>query len=359
MTKTENLQARALGFLSFKRVSGVYVLVALFILFSIWIPDLWLTRTTWIALASEQAVTATVALGLTVALAAGVFDLAVGAAMGVASATVATLCVEVGWDPLPAALVGLGTGFCIGLLNSLVVVKFRVDSFVATLGMSAVLFAMLLKITDNQQIVGLPTGFLKISSTRLAGIPVLFVVTIGVAIVLWYVMECTPLGRYIEATGGNAEAARLAGVKTARMTIVAFVVSGVVAAGAGIMLLIRTSAASPTTGSEYLLPAFAAASLGATQFRPGRYNIWGTILAVYILAVGIKGLQLVGVEPWVTQLFYGAALIAAVSLANLERRQRVTKRGLEDDAPREGQGHPGARRRVETDDPQTESSGAR
>lgn len=308
--------------LSFRRISGVYVLIALIVIFSLWIPNLFLTTTTFLALSTEQAVTTLVALGLVVALAAGVFDLSVGATVGISAATVASLVVNSGW-PWPAAIpVALAVGAVIGLFNAFIVVRLKVDSFIATLGMSSVLFALLQFVTNNRQIVGLPQDFLGLASQRIFGIPLPFYIMVVVAILLWYMMERTPLGRYIEATGGNKEAARLAGVKTDRMIVIGFLTSATVASLAGVVLLSRVSGASPTLGSEYLLPVFAAAFLGATQLRPGRFNIWGTVIAVYVLATGIKGLQLLGVPPWATQLFYGAALIFAVALAVAERRQR-------------------------------------
>lgn len=308
--------------LSFRRISGIYVLIAIIIIFSILVPNLFLTNTTFLALSTEQAVTTLVALGLVVALSAGVFDLSVGATVGISAATVAYFVVNQGWAWPVASLAALVVGFIIGLLNSFVVVRLRVDSFIATLGMSSILFALLQFVTGNRQIVGLPQDFLGLASQRILGIPVPLYIMVSVALLLWYMMERTPLGRYIEATGGNKEAARLAGVKTDRMILVGFLTSAVVASLAGVVLLSRVSGASPTLGNEYILPVFAAAFLGATQLRPGRFNIWGTVIAVFVLATGIKGLQLMGVQPWATQLFYGVALIFAVSLAVAERRQR-------------------------------------
>ncbi|MGY1815327.1 ABC transporter permease [Blastococcus sp. SYSU D00820] len=311
--------------LAFKRISGVYVFLVMGLVFSLTIPDLFLTQTTWLTLANEQAVTTILAIGLTFALSSGVFDLSIGAILGCSAAVVAFLHVHAGWDVWTACAVAVLFGAVVGCLNALVVVTFKVDSFIATLGVQAILFAVLLRVTEGQQIIGLPIEFLDIGTTRVAGVPLPFVVMLVLALVAWYVMDLTPLGRYIEATGGNRDAARLAGVRTSRLTWFCFVVSGAVAAVGGIILLTRVSAAGPTTGTEYVLPVFAAAFLGRTQFRPGRFNIWGTVLAVYLLAMITKGLQLWGQEPWVTQLFYGVVLVVAVSLSGLERRQRARR----------------------------------
>lgn len=342
--------ARWKSMLSVRRIAGIYLFALMFVVFAVTIPDLFLTETTWTTLANEQAVTTIVAVGLTFALSSGVFDLTIGAIVGGAAATVAYLNVNQGWNVWLACLAALVFGVAVGCLNALVVVKFKVDSFIATLGVQAILFAVLLRVTNGQQIIGLPTSFLDVAAYKLLGIPLPFYVMLVIAIIAWYVMDLTPLGRYIEATGGNKDAARLAGVRTSRLAWFAFVVSGLVAAIGGIILLTRVSAAGPTTGNDYLLPVFAAAFLGRTQFRPGRFNIWGTVLAVYLLAMITKGLQLSGSDPWVTNLFYGVVLVGAVSLSGLERRQR-TRRGqvapgvtATDTTDTKGQGAPPAAR---------------
>ena len=142
---------------------------------------------------------------------------------------------------------------------------------------------------------------------------------LGVSLVIWYVMENTPLGRRVYATGGNEAATRLAGVRTHLVITGAFVASGTVAAGVGVLLASRLGTGDPTSGPSFLLPAFSAVFLGATQFRAGRFNVWGTIVAVYVLAVGVKGLQLAGAPVWIPDLFNGGALLLAVGLANFEK----------------------------------------
>jgi ribose transport system permease protein len=317
--------ARIKSLLSPRRIAGIYLFAIMFLYFAIKIPDLFLTQTTWTTLANEQAVTTIVAIGLTFTLSAGVFDLSIGAVVGCAAAVVAYLTVNEGWSVWWACVGAVVFGILVGCLNSLIVVTFKVDSFIATLGVQAILFALLLRVTEGQQIIGLPQNFLDIAAYKIFGIPMPFYIMLGMAIVAWYVMDMTPLGRYIEATGGNRDAARLAGVRTARLTWLAFIITGAVAAIGGIILLTRISAAGPETGGDYILPVFAAAFLGRTQFRPGRFNIWGTVLAVYLLAMITKGLQLSGQDPWVTQFFYGAVLVAAVALSGLERRQRTVR----------------------------------
>jgi ribose transport system permease protein len=140
---------------------------------------------------------------------------------------------------------------------------------------------------------------------------------------MWYVLEHTPTGRRAQATGANPEAARLAGVRTSRHVFWSLVVSGVIASVAGVLVAAEIGEVSPTVGPPYLLPAFAACLLGTTQIKVGRFNVWGTLLAILLLATGVKGVQLVGGQLWYTDLFNGIALIGAVSVSVWASRRKA------------------------------------
>lgn len=157
------------------------------------------------------------------------------------------------------------------------------------------------------------------------GIPVAFLYLVVLAAVAWYLLEHAPFGRQLQAIGGGKEAARLAGVPTRSYTFVALVISAGTAGIAGMVATASLGAASPDTGSAYLLPSFAAAILGATQVKPRRYNVVGTLVAIYLLAAGVTGLQLYGANLWATSLFNGLALILAVSLALHQHRLRLPR----------------------------------
>lgn len=309
--------------ISFRNISAIYIFSALVAMFAIWVPDTFLASTTWRSLLDTQVITALVAVGLCVPLAAGVFDLSVGLAVGAGSMVVSVMLVQAGL-PTPVAIgVALLTGVLIGLVNGLIVTLLRVDSFITTLGMQALLIALVQWISSGQQVLGLPADFQALASTQFLGItyPVYMLVTL--AVVVWYVLERTPLGRRLYATGGNIEAARLAGVQTRSLIIFAFMVSSVVAAFAGLLLAARLGTGDPTVGADYLLPAFSAAFLGSTQFKNGRFNVWGTMVSVYVLATGVKGLQLAGAPVWLPYLFNGIVLIVAVALSKVQARQRI------------------------------------
>jgi ribose transport system permease protein len=304
--------------LSFRNISALYIFAVMFAVFSIWVPDTFLQWNTWKALLDSQAVTAILAIGLVVALSAGAFDLAIGAELGFGSIVVAWLLVDKGVPIVPTILLTLLAGALVGLANGLLIVKARIDSFIATLGMSSILLALIAWVSSSQQILGLSESFQKIGTTEILDLTLPFYLMLAVGLVVWYVLERTPLGRRVYATGGNIEAARLAGVRVAAVVVGALVACGVIAALAGVLVSANLGSGDPTVGPAYLLPAFSAAFLGSTQFRGGRFNVFGTIVAVIVLATGVKGLQLAGAPVWIPDLFNGAALLLAVGLAKYE-----------------------------------------
>lgn len=304
--------------LAFGNISALYVFLLLFVIFSLWIPETFLAWTTWKTLLDNQAVTALAALALVLPLSAGVFNLAIGLQVGAGSIVVGWLLVNQQMGVVPAMVLTAAGGLLVGLLSGLLVVKARVDSFIATLGISSLLAALVTGVSGGEQILGVPEHFATIGSGEVFGITYPVLIMIIVAVLLWYVLERTPVGRRIYATGGNIEAARLSGVRTSSVVLGTLMACGAIAALAGMLVTARLGNADPTIGAGYLLPAFTAAFLGATQFRGGRFNIWGTVVAVYVLAAGVKGLQLAGAPVWIPDAFNGAALLIAVAMAKYQ-----------------------------------------
>jgi ribose transport system permease protein len=306
--------------LGLDRYSGLYVLAIIVVIFSLWVPDTFLTVQTLKGIASQQAITAILALGLLVPYAAGVFDLSAATMLGLSVVIVCKLqSMGVNW--VVSIVVTLLVGAVVGLINGLLVVGLRIDSFVATLGTSSVLGAIVYWVSGNQQITeGISPTFIKLGQESLVGIPLPVVYLSVVALILGYVTEFRPLGRKLYATGGNEPAARLSGVHTDRLVIGAFMICAIIAALAGVVFAAIIGSASLTAGPPFLLPAFAAMFLGATQIHPGRPNVFGTLLAVAVLGAGVKGLLLTGAQFWVSDLFNGLALVAAVALARRRGR---------------------------------------
>lgn len=301
--------------LGLDRFSGLYVWVAVIVLFALWIPDTFMTQGNFRIIAGDQAITAMLAIGLIVPLAAGVFDLSIAGIMGFSVAMVSYQLSQGVSTPV-AVVTTLLCGALIGAVNGFVVVKLKVDSFIATLGMSSILLAGTYWVTDGRQITeGFTDGFLDLGSRPFLGLPLPFFYMIAVAAVMYVVLEKTPLGRYFYATGGNRQAARLAGLRVERIMFGALMTSATIAAFTGVVLAAKLGTAAPDIGPSYLLPAFSAVFLGSTQIRAGRVNVLGTLIAIYLLATGVKGLQLAGAPSFVNDLFNGLALIVAVALA--------------------------------------------
>ncbi|MCX6433477.1 MAG: ABC transporter permease [Actinobacteria bacterium] len=310
--------------LGFDKYSGLYVWGLLVVIFALWIPDLFLQVSTFKQVLTFQAIAAIVALGVIMPIAAGAFDLTIAGTLTV-SVCFTAWALNSHHGIVFAAGGSLILGVIVGLANSLVVVKLKVDSFIGTLGMSSILIAVAYMITDSSQIV-LSTGgyapFFEFARTEIFGLPRSVYYAAGIALFFWWILEYTPGGRYLYAVGGNPVASRLAGVRVARVITIAFITSGVTSAFAGIVYLSTIGTATPDSGSGYLLPAFSAVFLGATQIRPGRVNVLGTLVAIFLLATGVTGLQLAGAPSYVTQLFNGAALIIAVALASRTARRQ-------------------------------------
>ncbi|WP_159502253.1 ABC transporter permease [Microbacterium sp. 18062] len=316
------MRADILRTLSFRNISAVYIFIVIFAVFAIWIPDRFLQPGVWRSLLDAEALTGIAAIGALIPLVAGSLNLAVGAQVGFSAILSAWLLSRAG---LPIALqlpAVLAAGAAIGLVTALVITRLRVDPIIATLGMSSILLAGMAWVSGSQQILGLGPDYRLLATTQIAGITLPVYILLLVAVVSWYVLERTPAGRRMYAVGFNPEAARLAGVRVERVRIGTLTAGGALAALAGALLTSRINAGDPTVGPGFLLPALTAVFLGSTQFRGGRFNVWGTIVAMYVLAVGIKGLQLAGSPRWVNDLFYGLALLLAVALSQWEKTSR-------------------------------------
>jgi ribose transport system permease protein len=306
--------------LGFKNIGVVYVWLVIIVVFALWAPDTFPTWQTVQTILNQNAIAGLVALALVVPLSARVFDLSVGNAMGLCNVVIAWLLVKQGVPMIPAILLTILAGVIIGLVNAAIVVGGKIDSFIATLATGSLMAAATTLVSDDQAIIGDQLGgtFGKIATTDIGGIALPVFLMLIVAAGLWYLLNYTITGRRIYATGFNEEGARLTGIRTARLRFSALVVSGTVAGVGAVLLTSQVSSGSPDIGSPYLLDAFAAAFLGATQFG-GRFNAWGTVIAVLLLGTGKTGLVLVGAPVWAPSMFAGVVLLFALGLSNLDR----------------------------------------
>ncbi len=307
---------------AFSRFALIIVLVVLVVAFSVLRPETFPTINNTITIVASQDVLIVLAVGLLFPLLAGEFDLSIGFILGFTAMEVAVLTGPVHMNVPLAFVVTLLTGAAIGGINALLVLRLRVNAFIATLGTGTILAGLTLLLSNGAQVANLPDSVNNIGTAQVFLIPDLAVFALVVAVIIHFVLGRTPFGRYLLATGAGREAAKLAGVRTGVLLAVAFVVAGFMAAVAGIMQTTITGSADPSVGSQYLLPAFAAAFLGATVYRSGRFNVPGTILALFVIAVGVAGLSQLGAPLWVSSVFDGVALILAVALS-VRRKTRL------------------------------------
>lgn len=316
--------APATRMLRFGSLTGLYLWLVVIIIFSVAIPDTFLTSTTAKGIAGDQALTAIIAVGLLAALSAGSFDLSVGQNVGLSAVICSALDVH-GTNAALSVAMTLGVGALIGAVNAVLTVVVGVDSFIVTLGMSSALLAVTQIVSGDQFVGPVSHSLQSFADWQLFGLSGYIYYAVIVALLAWIALEHTAAGRRTAATGANTEAARLAGVATSRHRFVTLVACGVAASFAGALLAAKIGAVSPTVGPNYLLPAFAACFLSATQIKPGQFNVWGTVLALLLLGTGIAGLQLLGGQLWISNMFTGLALVLAVSLSVIGERLRARR----------------------------------
>lgn len=287
---------------------------------------------------ANQSVTGLIALAMVVPLVCGYFDLSVAAIAGLASITTASVIGTHDQPIIVGILAALAAGVAAGLVNAFLIAGLRLNGFIATLGTFILIGGLVQWYTDGQTITGgIPLSFSEFGAGALLGLPRPFWLLMAAAVVIWYLLMQTPFGRHLEAIGSNETAARLIGVRVDRSVAMSFLISSLVASVAGILLTIRSGGGDPTAAPAYLFPALAAVFLGATAIRPGRYNVWGTIFGVFLVAVAINGFTFLGAQAWVIPVFNGSALVLAVAISTFMGRARdnSSRRQLQARATRE------------------------
>lgn len=302
------------------RYAVLGVLILMIVVFSILLPDSFPTFDNLRATLVTQAVLVILAVGLTFTLASGEFDFTFGPIVAFAACFSGYLTSQHGWPLLPAVVATVVCCVAIGLTSAFFVVRIGVPSLIATLAVGMTLIGITLGFTQSN-VVSPPAGALSsVCNAELFGLPLPVYLAFVIAAIAWYVYEQTPLGRYFYFVGEGRPAARLSGLPVDRVRMLGLVITAVVSGVAGIVNFGLLGSADPNLGLTYLLPVTAAVFLGATTIRPGRFNAWGTVVAVFVLVVGVTGLQQLGADTWLENVFYGAALLAAVTFAAILRR---------------------------------------
>ena len=302
--------------------------VAVVAIFSLIRPDTYFTTENAQMIASTNAVLAILALAAVPPLVAGQFDLSIGFQLALAQSLCAGMVIFGGVPPPVAAMIVLALGLFIGFLNGMLIARGGLNAFITTLAVGIVVEGFTQLYTGGSSIFGeMPAYFLDFGRAAPLGAPLALVYVLIVAAIMWAVYRYTDWGRQCFAVGGNPKAANLIGIRVNRIVVQSYMVAGFLAALAGVLSSSILGSSNPNIGMNYLLPAFAAVFLGAAPAGPGRFNAWGTVIAVYALAAGIAGLQQLGAAFYVEQFFNGGALLAAIALAKwMAGRALATRR---------------------------------
>ena len=304
----------------------VIITVLVLVVFSALLPSTYFTVLNFEVIGTNQAPTLILALAILLPLITGEFDLSVAANFGFCELLVCGLIINQHLSWVLALIVTVAVGALIGVVNGLLVVVFRVNSFIATLAMTTVLGGLTTWYSGGQIISGnFPSAFLTMGNKQVFGSLSIFVVyALAIALVVWTGLTFLPSGRHMYATGGGRHAAELLGLRTRRLIIVAFILCGMIAAFAGVVDASQLSSGQPEIGADYLLPAYAGAFLGATTINLGQFNVWGTVIGVYLLGAGVAGLQELGLGSYTQDFFDGAALAIAVAASAYVARRRAS-----------------------------------
>jgi ribose transport system permease protein len=302
----------------------VIVVIVVVGIFAVLRPDTYMTARNLLSIATAQSITALLALAIIGVLIVGEFDLSFTTVFGLVQVLVIGFMTDGGMAWPIACLIGLAVGVVTGIANTIVTIRLNVSSFVATLGVSTILGGIAVGYSGGTILTGnLSPTFSALAQMAPLGIEMPIWYVIAVAGLLYVLLEFTATGRHMRAVGGNRAAAELAGISVGRAVSVAFITAGLISALAAMISGSQLGSGQAVIAAGYLLPAYAAAFLGATTITPGRFNVWGTLVGVYLLGAGVAGLQQLGFAPWVQDLFNGAVLLLAVTASKFMTRVRA------------------------------------
>lgn len=266
----------------------------------------------------QSTINGIIAVGMTMVILTAGIDLSVGSILGLTAVVTADL-LQRGWPVGLAVGAGLALGAFLGLINGLLITKSRIPPFIATLGMMTLARGMALTYTQGRPITGLPAGFRFLGTGFLGPVPMPIVIAALVFILGYLLLNRTQVGEYIYALGNNVTAARFSGIPTQRYITLVYVISGLLSALAGMILVARLDSAQPIVGQGYEFDAIAAVVVGGTSFVGGEGGLGGTLLGVLIIAVLNNGLNLLNVSSFYEQVVKGVVIALALLLHRAAR----------------------------------------
>lgn len=301
----------------FGTIIGMAILI---IGFSLAAPRVFPRLSNIVNIVNQASLAAIIGGGLTVALIAGEMDLSIAFVASFAGVLVTGLMVESSVPVWLSILTVLAVGATVGVVNGLIITKLKVNAVVATLGSGSIVVGLNYAYARGVPIAsGVPDAFKNIALGRVFGIPNNILIMAAVLFVLWLFINKTEWGVQLRATGGNASAARLSGIRTDRVKIIGLGVTSMCASLTGILLASLIGSGTSAAADGYLMPAFAAVFLGSATLRDGEFHIIGTLVGVFFIGIGFNGLAILGVPTYFQNFFRGGILILAVGLSSVAR----------------------------------------
>ncbi len=287
-------------------------------------PDTFFQWSNFTSIFGLNATELVLAMALLIPLTNGDLDLSVAELTGMTGILVGWLNVNHGWAIVPAILVALAVGVLCGAVTGSIIVRFDVNPFIVTLAMGSVFDGIAFWLSDQLTITGISPKLTEWTDLRhILGIPLDFWYGIAIMMIMFYVLTFTAFGQRSLFVGQSREVARLSGFRVGSTRFWGFVVAGGIAAIAGVINDGILASATPANQGNLLLAAYAAAFLGFTTIQPGRFNAIGTGISVFFLAIAVNGMNLLGAQTYIQQLFYGVFLVLAVVLSRVINRRRA------------------------------------
>lgn len=294
---------------------GVIIGLAVILLFFTVMKAKFMTLDNMVNMLRQTSINALLAIGMTFVVLTGGIDLSVGSIVGAAGMFAALAArAETGIPWLAAVFIGLAAGLLLGTVNGIVVSYLKVPAFIATLGMLSIARGVTFMASNAKPVPGLGRGFLKIGGGSLGILPYPVLILTAVLAICFVVLYKTRFGRYVFATGGNPMSARVSGINVKQITCSVYMISGLLAGLAGIILTSRVTSGLAQSGSGYEVDAIAAAVIGGTSLSGGRGRLWGTIVGFLIMGVMNNGLDMMAVSSYWQLVIKGLIIIGAVML---------------------------------------------
>lgn len=296
---------------------GMWIILLGMIILMMCLSDRFLSPNNILNLVRQVSFIAIIGFGSAMVLICGGLDLSPGALMAVVSVVSASFA-QGEYPVIVAILIGLAVGLAGGLINGLLITKLNVPPFIATLGMMTAAKGVAMLYSDGNSVGGLLPSYKVLGGGRVFGIPIPIIIMFALAGLMYLLLNHTPYGRHVVAVGDNEQAAKISGIKTGYVTLSVYVIAGVLAAIASILMSGRIASGQPLLGDGYEMDAISAAVVGGVSLQGGVGSIWGVICGALIIGIINNGMDLIGVSSYWQQIVKGVIIVVAIVLDQLK-----------------------------------------